>query len=95
MSGPDYLNPESHVPMLRMVFEQCLCCFRFNPEVWLSYALFERDEVPKRAVEVPQQPPQVIPCVRHASLILGFSQQRYCIAPLMWPWGRVLLATAI
>jgi predicted Fe-S protein YdhL (DUF1289 family) len=73
MSGPDYLNPESHVPMLRMVFEQCLCCFRFNAEVWLSYALFERDEVPKRAVEAPQQPPQVIPCVTMCRCDVGFA----------------------
>jgi hypothetical protein len=73
MSGPDYLNPESHVPMLRMVFEQCLCCFRFNAEVWLSYALFERDEVPKRAVEVPQQPPQVTRVPLFAGVILGFA----------------------
>jgi hypothetical protein len=51
MSGPDYLNPESFVPMLRMLYEQCLCCFRYNAEVWLSLALFERDEVPKRVAE--------------------------------------------
>jgi hypothetical protein len=26
-----------------MVYEQCLCCFRFNAEIWLSYARFEAD----------------------------------------------------
>ena len=30
--------------MVRMVFEQCLCCFRYNPEVWLSLAHFEREQ---------------------------------------------------
>jgi hypothetical protein len=59
MSGPDYLNPESFVPMLRMIYEQCLCCFRYNAEVWLSLALFERDEVPKRAVVEAQAGGQV------------------------------------
>lgn len=49
MSGPDYLNPESFVPMVRMVYEQCLCCFRFNPEVWISAAHFEQDPSQRRA----------------------------------------------
>lgn len=48
MSGPDYLNPESFVPMVRMVYEQCLCCFRFNPEVWISAAHFEQDPSQRR-----------------------------------------------
>lgn len=62
LSGPDYLNPESFVPMLRMVFEQCLCCFRYNAEVWLAYALFERDEVPKR-LPVPPETSTTLPQV--------------------------------
>lgn len=48
MSGPDYLNPESFVPMVRMVYEQCLACFRFNPEVWISAAHFEQDPAQRR-----------------------------------------------
>lgn len=50
MSGPDYLNPESYAPMIRMVYDQCLCCFRYNPEIWLSLAQFERD-LPGRAAD--------------------------------------------
>jgi hypothetical protein len=44
MSGPDYLNPDSYRPMVRMVFDMCLCCFTYNPEIWLSVAHFERGE---------------------------------------------------
>ncbi|KAJ1425454.1 hypothetical protein B484DRAFT_420154 [Ochromonadaceae sp. CCMP2298] len=43
VSGPDYLTPDSYRPMVRMVFEQCLCCFRYNSEIWLSYARFEAE----------------------------------------------------
>ena len=49
MSGPDYLNPDSFVPMVRMVYEQCLCCFRFNPEVWISASQFEQHALQRRA----------------------------------------------
>ena len=28
--------------MIRMIYEQCLCCFLYNPEVWISYAYFEQ-----------------------------------------------------
>lgn len=34
--------------MVRMVYEQCLCCFRFNPEVWISAAHFEQDPSQRR-----------------------------------------------
>lgn len=27
--------------MVRLVYEQCLCCFRLHPEVWLSLARYE------------------------------------------------------
>lgn len=36
--------------MIRMVYDQCLCCFRYNPEIWLSLAQFER-EVASRAAD--------------------------------------------
>lgn len=42
MSGPDYLNPNTFIPMIRMIYEQCLCCFLYNAEVWISYAYFEQ-----------------------------------------------------
>ena len=41
LGNPDYLNSESFKPMVRMVYQQCLCCFYHNPEVWLSFAKFE------------------------------------------------------
>ena len=72
MSGPDYLNPDSYVPMLRMVFEQCLCCFRFNAEVWLSYAAFEKDEVPKRLLDLQFGPGQA-----QVSFVLSFNYRIY------------------
>jgi hypothetical protein len=32
-SNPDNLEPDNHRDFIRMVFDQCLCCFRFHPEV--------------------------------------------------------------
>jgi hypothetical protein len=28
--------------MIRMIFEQCLCCFCYHPEIWIAYSKFER-----------------------------------------------------
>ena len=33
MSNPDNLTQENFRQMLRMVYEQCLCAFRYNTEV--------------------------------------------------------------
>lgn len=27
---------------IRMIFEQCLACFYYHPEIWLAYAYFEK-----------------------------------------------------
>lgn len=29
-----------------MAFQQCLCCFYYNPEVWLAFAKFEQHILP-------------------------------------------------
>lgn len=41
-TNPDNLSPETFRHMIRMVFCQCLCCFRYNPEIWMCLARFER-----------------------------------------------------
>ena len=63
MSCPDYLNLESFIPMLRLIYDQCLCCFRYNPEVWAAYGLFEAQEVPRRSIELQQMQLQQQVCV--------------------------------
>lgn len=39
--NPDNLPSESLKEAMQMVYEQCLCCMRFHPEVWLSLAKFK------------------------------------------------------
>ena len=63
MSCPDYLNLESFIPTLRLIYDQCLCCFRYNPEVWAAYGLFEAQEVPRRSIELQQMQLQQQVCV--------------------------------
>ena len=46
MGNPDNLPTESFVSIIRMLYDQCLCCFQYNPEVWLSYAMFEKQHSP-------------------------------------------------
>lgn len=41
MTNPDNLPPDSFKNMIRMVYDQCLCCYLQHPEVWLGYARFE------------------------------------------------------
>lgn len=38
--NPDNLNSQLLYDMVRLVYDQCLCCFLYNPEVWLSLAKF-------------------------------------------------------
>ena len=37
------LEPDQLKKIVEMVYEQCLCCFRYNAEVWLSYAKYKND----------------------------------------------------
>lgn len=39
-SNPDNLSPEAFKSAMQMLYDQCLCCMRFHPEVWLSLAWF-------------------------------------------------------
>lgn len=39
--NPDNLSSENLKGAMQMVYEQCLCCMRFHPEVWLSLAKFK------------------------------------------------------
>lgn len=41
MNNPDNLTPETHKSMMKMIYDQCLSCFMFHPEVWMSMALYE------------------------------------------------------
>ena len=41
LTNPDNLTPEGLHNMLQYVYRRCLCCFRYHPEVWLSFAEFE------------------------------------------------------
>ena len=38
----DSMEPALHKQLMTLVFEQCLCCFRHHPEVWLSYCKYTR-----------------------------------------------------
>lgn len=44
MTNPDNLSRESLRAMLHFAYSRCLCCFRFHPEVWLSFAQLEFNE---------------------------------------------------
>ncbi len=57
MSNPENLTPDIHRNMMLMLFDQCLCCFLFHPEVWISLAKFttgytEISAVYKSAIEI-------------------------------------------
>ena len=45
MSSPDYMSAASFAPLMRMIFGQCLCCFRYHPELWMSLARFEQQQL--------------------------------------------------
>jgi hypothetical protein len=38
----NFQNFPEGVSILRMIFQQCLCCFYYHPEVWLSFSSFEK-----------------------------------------------------
>lgn len=42
MTNPDNLNTDQHNTMMKLVFEQCLCCMLHHPEVWMTYARFQQ-----------------------------------------------------
>ena len=33
---------EFHNKMMKMIFEQCLCCLLHHPEIWMTYAKFQQ-----------------------------------------------------
>lgn len=43
MTNPDNLSKEPHHALMRLVYEQCLCCLLHHPEVWMSYARLQLD----------------------------------------------------
>ena len=43
-TNPDNLSRENLRAMLHLAYRRCLCCFRFHPEVWLSFAQLEYNE---------------------------------------------------
>ncbi len=36
------MNEEDRKIIMRMVYRQCISCFFYHPEIWLSYSTFER-----------------------------------------------------
>lgn len=77
--NPDNLGPAQLHGAVRLAYDQCLCCFRLHPEVWISLARFElaqsyraqSDSVPEgRAVYQ-----RAVVCNPRASLLrLGLSE---------------------
>ena len=41
-TNPDNLTVELHNKMMKMIFEQCLCCLLHHPEVWMTFAKFQQ-----------------------------------------------------
>ena len=41
MTNPDNLADDAHKAYMRMIYDQCLCCLRLHPEVWMGLARFE------------------------------------------------------
>ena len=41
LSNPDNLPLEGLKAMLNYIYRKCLCCLRYHPEIWLSYAHFQ------------------------------------------------------
>lgn len=37
MSMKESMEESQHKSLMCLVFEQCLCCFRYYPEIWMSY----------------------------------------------------------
>jgi hypothetical protein len=46
MSNPDNLSDESLRMMMHLIYDQCLCCLLFYPEIWMSLAKFELGQKP-------------------------------------------------
>jgi hypothetical protein len=42
MENPDEMPVESHRSMMNMLFDRCLCCFRYHGEVWISRSRYEQ-----------------------------------------------------
>jgi len=40
-TNPDNLSPDAFKSAMQLAYEQCLCCMRFHPEVWISLAKFK------------------------------------------------------
>ena len=43
MTNPDNLSTEQHQAFMKMIYEQCLCCMLFHPEVWMGYARLQQE----------------------------------------------------
>lgn len=37
-----FKSDRENAAKIRMIFEQCLACFYYHPEIWLTYAYFEK-----------------------------------------------------
>jgi hypothetical protein len=44
LTNPENLPTPQFVASVRMIFDQCLCCLMYHPEVWLSYSRFEAQQ---------------------------------------------------
>lgn len=42
MKNTEIYDSEQHREYMLLLFDQCLCCFRHHPEVWVSLAQFEQ-----------------------------------------------------
>jgi hypothetical protein len=42
MTNPDNLSTEQHDLLMKLVFEQSLCCLLHHPEIWMTYAKFQQ-----------------------------------------------------
>ena len=40
-TNPEELAPAAHKDMMLLVYDQCLCCLRHHPEVWLGLARYQ------------------------------------------------------
>ena len=43
-TNPDNLTEDAHKSYMRMIYDQCLCCLRLHPEVWMGLARFEASQ---------------------------------------------------
>ena len=62
MTNPDNLSTEQHQAFMKMIYEQCLCCLLFHPEVWMGYARLQQEsEGAAIARQVYQEAIEIVP----------------------------------